>query len=226
MALVLQPQRRHPGAETLARVKPLLRGWIHQVACLASIPAGVALVFMARGSGPVIASTVFAVSLTLLYGTSALYHRVNWSARAHRVMKHLDHSMIYVLIAGSYTPLLLVALHPGWNVAFLAAVWLGAAIGVGITLWRMDKYSRLAGALYIVLGWVGILALPQLVGSLSALQLVLLAGGGVLYTVGAVILATNRPNPNPRVFGYHEIFHGLGVIAAGCHYALILTLVA
>jgi hemolysin III len=226
MALAIEPQRRNYGGDALRRVKPLLRGWVHQIACLASIPAGIALVVTARGAGPAIASTVFAVSLTLLYGTSALYHRVNWSARAHSIMKHLDHSMIYILIAGSYTPLLLMTLQRGWNVAFLCAVWLGAGIGVGITLWRMDRYAKLAGGLYIVLGWVGILALPQLIGSLSVLQLILLAGGGLLYTVGAVILATNRPNPNPRVFGYHEIFHVLGVIAAACHYALILTLVS
>lgn len=226
MALALQPRRRHHGMEALARVKPLLRGWIHEVACLASIPAGVALIILARGGGPVVASAVFAASLTLLFGTSALYHRVNWSGRAHRVMKHLDHSMIYILIAGSYTPLLLLALEPGWNVAFLLVVWFGAALGVALKLWRREKAARFSGALYIVLGWVGLLAFPQLVAALSPLQLALLAGGGVLYTIGAVILATNRPNPSPRVFGYHELFHGLGVIAAACHYVLILTLVS
>jgi hemolysin III len=226
MALAIQPQRSRPGAETLARVKPLLRGWIHQVACLASIPAGVGLVFAARGTTPSIVAAVFALSLTLLLGTSALYHRINWTDRMHRLMKHLDHSMIYVLIAGSYTPLLFLALNPGWNVAFVIAVWFGAGVGVAVTLWRLDKYAKLGAALYIMLGWVGLLALPQLIGSLSAFQMGLLAGGGVLYTVGAIILATNRPNPNPRVFGYHEIFHGLGVIAAGCHYVLILTLVS
>ena len=226
MALVIEPPHRHPGTDALRRVKPLLRGWIHEIACLASIPAGIALVVMARGSAPAVAAGVFAVSLTVLYGVSALYHRVNWSDRMHSVMKHLDHAMIYVLIAGSYTPLLLMALHPGWNIAFLLLVWLGAAIGVGLTLWHLERHTRLAAAFYIVLGWVGVLALPQLVGSLSTLQIVLLAAGGVLYTVGAIILATNRPNPNPRVFGYHEIWHVLGVIAAACHYVLILMLVS
>ncbi|MFZ4515838.1 MAG: PAQR family membrane homeostasis protein TrhA [Acidimicrobiia bacterium] len=207
-------------------MKPLLRGWIHEIACVASIPAGIALIVAARGSGPMIAAVVFSVALTLLYGTSALYHRVNWSNRAHNIMRHLDHSMIYVLIAASYTPLLLIAMRPGWNVGFLLLVWLGAVGGVGITLWRMDRHARLAAGLYVALGWVGLLALPELVGRLSATQIALLAGGGVLYTVGAIILATNRPNPNPRVFGYHEIWHALGVVAAVCHYILILTLVS
>lgn len=226
MALVIEPRERHAGVDTLRRMKPLLRGWIHEVACFASVPAGIALVLMARGSGPVLAAAIFACSLTALYGVSAAYHRVHWSERAHRLMKHLDHSMIYVLIAGSYTPLLLVALRPGWNLAFLLAVWLGAAVGVALTLWKLERHARLAAGLYIVLGWIGILALPQLLGSLSLVQMLLLTGGGVLYTVGAIILATNRPNPNPRVFGYHEIWHGLGVLAAGCHYTLILMLVS
>lgn len=226
MALVIEPAATKPGSDALRRVKPLLRGWVHEIACFASIPAGIALVFTARGSAPSLVAGVFAASLTLLLGTSALYHRVNWTDRMHRLMRHLDHSMIYILIAGSYTPLLFLALNPGWNVAFVIGVWFGAGIGVAITLWHMEKYAKLGGALYVVLGWVGILALPQLVGNLSTLQLALLAGGGVLYTVGAVILATNRPNPNPRVFGYHEVFHTLGVVAAGCHYALILTLVS
>lgn len=226
MALAMERTEHHSPAQTLAKMKPLLRGWIHEVACIASIPAGIALVVAARGSGPMFAAVIFSVALTLLYGTSALYHRVNWSERAHRLMRHLDHSMIYVLIAASYTPLLLVALRPGWNLGFLLVVWFGAATGVAITLWRMERHARLAAALYIALGWVGIVALPQLVGSLTGLQIALLAGGGVLYTVGAVILATNRPNPNPRVFGYHEIWHALGVVAAVCHYVLILSLVS
>jgi hemolysin III len=225
VALIIDP-RSSSSPFGIERVKPRLRGWVHEVACFASIPAGVTLIAVAKGMTATLAASVFALSLTLLFATSAMYHRVRWTPHAERFMKHLDHSMIYVLIAGSYTPLLIFSLHGGWRIGFLSAIWIGAAAGIALKVWRLDQMNRLAGGLYMVLGWIGILALPQIVQHLSFAQVSLLIGGGVLYTVGAIILAVNRPNPLPKVFGYHEIWHVLGVIAAVCHYAVILLLVS
>jgi hemolysin III len=205
--------------------KPRLRGRLHQVAFFASIPAGIALVALARGAEARVGAAVFAASLTALYGVSAAYHRGQWSARAHRYMRHLDHCMIYVLIAGTYTPIVLLALQPSWGISLLVAAWIGAAAGIMITVLRLERWPAVGFTLYLVLGWLAIVAAPQLAASLSAVELTLLAVGGVLYTVGAITLATNRPNPSPAVFGYHEIWHTFVVSASASHFALVLLLV-
>lgn len=205
--------------------KPRLRGRLHQVAFFASIPAGIALVALARGAEARVGAAVFAASLTALYGVSAAYHRGQWSARALRHMRHLDHCMIYVLIAGTYTPVVLLALRPSWGISLLVAAWIGAAAGIMITVLRLERWPAVGFTLYLVLGWLAIVAAPQLAASLSAVELTLLAAGGVLYTVGAITLATNRPNPSPAVFGYHEIWHTFVVSASASHFALVLLLV-
>jgi hemolysin III len=207
------------------RVKPLLRGWLHEIAFFASIPAGVALVVLSAGAAGHVAAIVFAVSLSGLYGTSALYHRGRWTPPVERILQRLDHSMIYVLIAGSYTPITLLALKPAWGVTLLSLAWTGAIIGITLTALRLEKLRRLGGVMYITLGWLIVIALPQMVHSLDVDQLVLLATGGLLYTVGAAMLATRWPDPNPRVFGYHEMWHAMVVSAGICHYALVLSLV-
>jgi len=195
------------------------------VAFFASIPAGIALVALARGAEARVGAAVFAASLTALYGVSAAYHRGRWSARALRYMRHLDHCMIYVLIAGTYTPVVLLALRPSWGISLLVAAWIGAAAGIMITVLRLERWPAVGFTLYLVLGWLAIVAAPQLAASLSAVELTLLALGGVLYTVGAITLATNRPNPSPAVFGYHEIWHTFVVSASASHFALVLLLV-
>jgi hemolysin III len=205
--------------------KPRLRGRLHQVAFFASIPAGIALVALARGAEARVGAAVFAASLTALYGVSAAYHRGRWSARALRYMRHLDHCMIYVLIAGTYTPVVLLALRPSWGISLLVAAWIGAAAGIMITVLRLERWPAVGFTLYLVLGWLAIVAAPQLAASLSAVELTLLAVGGVLYTVGAITLATNRPNPSPAVFGYHEAWHTFVVSASASHFALVLLLV-
>lgn len=205
--------------------KPRLRGRLHQVAFFVSIPAGLALVALARAATARAAAVVFAVTLTALYGVSAAYHRRNWSARAHRFMKHLDHSMIFVFIAGSYTPVTLLALRPAWGVTLLILAWSGAALGVLVTVLRLERWHGVGFAMYLLLGWLGAIATPQLVASLSPLELTLLVVGGVLYTVGAVVLARKRPDPNPKVFGYHEVWHTFVVGANVCHFLLVLSLV-
>jgi len=205
--------------------KPRLRGRLHQVAFFLSIPAGVTLIALARGAAAHVGAAVFAASLTGLYGVSAAYHCGNWSARAERVMRHVDHSMIFVLIGGTYTPVTLLALRSAWGVTLLALVWTGALVGVLITALRLERWHRVGFAMYLVLGWLAIVAAPQLVHALSPAQLALLLTGGVLYTVGAVVLARNRPDPVPHVFGYHELWHAFVISASACHYALILLLV-
>ena len=211
--------------EPVRAVKPRLRGWFHQMAFFASIPAGITLVALARGAEARVAATIFAVSLTGLYGVSAAYHRGRWSVGGERVMKHLDHSMIFVLIAGSYTPIALLALRPSWGITMLVLAWTGAAIGVLVTVLRLEKWHGVGFVMYLALGWLAVIATPQLVDSLTSVELGLLVAGGLLYTVGAVILARNRPDPRPAVFGYHEVWHTFVVGAGVCHFALVMLLV-
>jgi hemolysin III len=198
---------------------------MHQVAFVVSIPAGVALVALAAGSLARWAAAVFAAFLTGLYGVSAAYHRGRWSERARRIMKHLDHSMIFLFIAASYTPIALLTLRPAGGTWLLALAWAGAALGVLVTVLRLERWHRLGFALYLVLGWLAVVALPRLVEALSGTELGLLVTGGLLYTVGAVTLAIRRPDPRPEVFGYHEVWHSFVVAASSCHFVLVLQLV-
>jgi hemolysin III len=209
--------------ENVAR--PILRGRLHQVAFFLSIPAGIALVGLARTNAARVGAVVFAATLTGLYGVSAAYHRGQWSVGALRLMKHLDHSMIFVFIAGSYTPITLLALRPAWGITLLALAWTGAAVGVLITVLRLERWHAVGFVMYLVLGWLAIVATPQLLHTLSRPELALLVIGGVLYTVGAVVLARRRPDPHPAVFGYHEVWHTFVVGANACHFVLIALLV-
>lgn len=199
---------------------------MHQLAFFASLPAGIALIALARaGAEARAAASIFAACLTGLFGVSALYHRIDWSDRAARVMRHLDHSMIFVFIAASYTPVTLLALRPAWGIALLVLAWSGAAVGVLITVLRLERWRGVGFVLYLVLGWLAVSAMPQLMRSLSGLEMALLVTGGLLYTVGAIVLARARPDPRPTVFGYHEIWHSFVVGATGCHFTLVLLLV-
>jgi len=205
---------------------PRLRGRLHQVAFLVSIPAGIALVVAARSWSARAGVLVYALSLTAMFGTSAALHRLRWSPRARLRMDRLDRTMIYVLIAGSYTPVCLLALRPGWRVALLALVWTGAAAGVVLVLLRTRRrgvgVARMV--LYLGLGWISLLALPELARTLGPGRLALAVLGGCLYTVGAIVLIRRRPDPSPRVFGYHEVWHACTVAAGACHFALIWLL--
>jgi hemolysin III len=198
---------------------------MHEIAFFVSIPAGLALVALARGAAAEVSAAIFATGITGLYGVSALYHRGRWSERKERVMKYLDHSMIFVLIAASYTPITLLALRPATGITLLVVAWTGAVAGVVVTIARLDRWRGVGFVMYLVLGWLAVVAAPQLVSSLSRPELVLLVTGGLLYTVGAVVLASNRPNPWPKTFGYHEVWHAFVVGAGACHYALVLLLI-
>lgn len=205
--------------------RPKLRGWLHQLAFFASIPAGIALVALASVPVARVGAMVFAAALTGLYGVSAAYHRGRWSERARRIMKHLDHSMIFVLIAGTYTPVTLLALGSAWRITLLSLVWSGAIVGVLITVLHFARWPHLGFVMYLVLGWLAVIAGPELLHALTRAEFALLLIGGVLYTVGAVVLATKRPDPHPTVFGYHEVWHTFVVGANACHFVLILLLV-
>ena len=211
-----------PDAAPLA---PRLRGRLHQLSALVSIPAGIVVIAAAQGVEARIGAAVFALSLTALYATSAAYHRGAWSPRARTVMRRLDHAMIFVLIAGTYTPITLLALRPAWGVPVLAAVWIGALTGVTVVVTALHRFPRLPFVLYLTLSWLAILASPEIVRTLRPVELVLLAAGGVSYTVGAVLLVRNRPRLWPATFGYHEVWHAFVVVGGVCHYVLILILV-
>ncbi len=204
---------------------PRYRGRIHQVAYFCSIPMGVVLVILARGAVATTVAAVYAVSLSLVFGASAAYHRGSWSPSARRWMKRLDHSLIYVLIAGSYTPLTVLALHGPWEVVLLSLAWTGAAIGIAMKMARPDGLQVVSASLYMALGWLIVIAAPQLIRGLSPTALALMMAGGLLYTAGAIVFAIRRPDPRPATFGYHEVWHVFQVAAAGCHFVMIMLIV-
>jgi hemolysin III len=208
----------------VVREKPLLRGVFHEIAAAFALAGGVALTQMARGARGTVAAAVYGVSLTALFGISALYHRPRWGPRVYTFMRRLDHAAIFVLIAGTYTPIcLLVPDRTG--LVLLAAVWTGAAAGVVFSvLWpRAPKW--LNAALYVALGWAVVPVLPRLARALGPVGLTLITGGGVVYSIGALIYAMRRPDPFPKVFGYHEVFHLLVIVAAAFHYAAVASVV-
>jgi hemolysin III len=209
----------------LEPAKPRWRGRIHQVAFFVSIPAGIALVVLAHGWAERVAALIYACSLTAVFGSSAAYHRGTWSPKALRRMKRLDHSMIFVLIAGSYTPVALLVLHGPWQVVLLSIVWTLAAVGITLKLVRIDGFSVLTATLYVVMGWIALVAFPQMLHVMPAPALVLTVVGGLLYTAGAIVFATKRPDPSPSVFGYHEVWHAFIVVASLCHFSMVLLLV-
>jgi hemolysin III len=208
-----------------AMVKPRFRGRLHQIAFILSIPQGLALMAAAAGWVSRLAAGIYALSLTGLYGVSASYHRLKWTPPALSRMRRLDHSMIFVLIAGTYTPVSLLVLRGPWALALLGVVWAGAIAGVLMKVVGMERTRKLTATLYIVLGWAAVLAAPWLFTRMSVAVLTLIVAGGLLYTAGAIIFARRRPDPNPAVFGYHEIWHVAVVSASLCHYAAILLLV-
>jgi hemolysin III len=205
----------------LELVKPRLRGVLHQYAFFVSLALGTTLVVVAPAGRAKLASAIYAVAVSGLLGTSALYHRVTWSKRVRAWMRRLDHSMIFVLIAGTYTPFALLVLSGSLAHAILIVVWGGAAAGIVLKLAWIGAPRWVTAGVYLALGWVAIAAMPDLASTLGAGALTLLVAGGLLYTAGAVIYALKRPNPVPTVFGYHEIFHALVIAAAAAHFAVI-----
>lgn len=205
--------------------KPRFRGRLHQIAFFFAIPQGIALVATAAGWVARLAAGIYAVSLAGLLGVSALYHRIKWKPQALARMRRLDHSMIFVLIAGTYTPVSLLVLRGPWALALLAVVWAGAITGVLLKQFGLERTRKITGTMYIVLGWAAVIAAPWFVTRMSAPVLALIVAGGLLYTVGSIVFLRKRPDPNPAVFGYHEIWHVAVVAASACHYTAIFLLV-
>jgi len=206
--------------------RPTLRGVIHHYAFYVSLAAGLALALRTGTRTAFVAVAIYAVSLSALLGVSALYHRITWTPEARRWMGRLDHSMINVLIAGTYTPFGLLAVSGAFASTLLTIVWSGAAANILMHLVWLDAPKWLSAALYVALGWVGVAAMPSLVDASGWTPTLLLLGGGLLYSVGALVYARRRPDPVPTVFGYHEVFHALVVVAAGLHWAAVAMIVA
>lgn len=201
--------------------KPRLRGVSHQYAFFVSLGCGIALVLAARGRAATVGAAVYAGAVSALLGTSALYHRVTWRPRVRRWMRRLDHAMIFVLIAGTYTPVALLALHGPIATAILWVVWGAALAGIVLKLVWIDAPRWLIVALYVALGWVSVAVLGRLPATIGWLGVAGLATGGVLYTAGGVVYAARRPDPVPATFGYHEVFHALVLAALALHYAVV-----
>lgn len=200
--------------------RPRLRGWLHVWAFGVSVVAGVVLVSVAATRGPetALATSVYALTVALLFGTSAVYHRVPWSTPARRALvARLDHSMIFVFIAGTYTPFAMLALPESTGRVVLAVVWLGAVGGVLLKISWITAPRWLTVPLYLALGWVAVFVLPELLRHGGVAALVLIAAGGLVYTAGGIVYALRRPDPVPHVFGFHEVFHLCTVVAATCH---------
>jgi hemolysin III len=205
--------------------KPLLRGLSHEIAAAIALFAWLALA-LAAGSGRArVAANVYGASLFTLFVVSAAYHRRTWAPRARLLMRRLDHSAIFVLIAGTYTPFCLL-LPPATGVPLLAVVWGGAIAGVVQSVLWPRAPKPLVAAVYVLLGWVIVPVLPALHAAIGGGGMSLLLAGGAAYTLGAVVYALRRPDPFPRVFGYHEVFHALVVAAAACHFAVAARAVA
>jgi hemolysin III len=216
-----------PPLDRVDEPRPALRGVLHLAAFPVSLLSGGILVGVAAGAGATagVTAAVYAVSASVLFGVSALYHRGRWSERAKARLQRLDHSNIFLLIAGTYTPVAALLLGGTARVIVLTLVWVGAVVGVLLrTLWAAAP-RWLFIPLYITLGWVALGVLPDLVRRGGGLVTALLVAGGVAYTAGAIIVALRRPNPAPRVFGYHEVFHVMTLGGYGAHYAAVVLAV-
>jgi hemolysin III len=194
----------------------------HQWAFYVSLALGAALVVAAPAGEPRLAAAVYALSVAALFGASALYHRITWASQAaRRWMRRVDHSMIFFLIAGTYTPFALLVLDGDLATVILVVVWGGALAGIVMKLVWIDAPKTLVAIVYLALGWVAVAAFPTLLDELGITGAALVAVGGLIYTAGALVYAFQRPNPAPAVFGYHEVFHALVILAAALQYAVI-----
>jgi hemolysin III len=202
------------------RVKPRLRGVFHEVAFYVAVVVGIALVATADPGRARLSAAVFASCVAACFGFSALYHRPTWQPRARSWLARLDHAGIYLLIAGTYTPFGLIVMSHNWAVVVLSIVWTGSAAAILMKLFWPGTPKKLSAALGLILGWVAVVALNQFL-KLPWPAVVLIAIGGAAYSLGAVVYARKKPDPIPHVLGYHEVFHLLTILAAGCFYGVI-----
>ena len=206
-----------------AEIKPTWRGWIHAGTFPVAVAAGIVLICLAQGAPAKWASAVFMLTSMLLFGNSALYHRFNWKPRTKIILKRIDHANIFLLIAGTYTPLAVLALPPSKGILLLVLVWAGALIGIGFRVFWIGAPRWLYVPIYVAMGWGALMYVVDLLDANVAMMVLVLIGG-LLYTAGAVIYGMKRPNPVPGVFGFHEIFHTLTVLAFLCHWTATLLI--
>ena len=203
------------------RVKPRLRGVFHQYAFFVSLASGTLLVLLAATTRTSVAAAIYAASVSALFGVSALYHRVTWNGPTRRRLRRLDHAMIFLLIAGTYTPVGLLVLKGTLATVVLAVVWGGAVAGIVFELVWTGAPRWLGGTVYLALGWVAVVAMPQLFARLGMAGGLLIVAGGLVYSAGAAVYALRRPDPVPAVFGYHEVFHLLVIAGVATHFLAI-----
>jgi hemolysin III len=213
---------RAAAAEQIAKVKPRLRGVSHEYAFFVSLVLGAILIVAADGFEATLAVAIYSVSLSALFGVSALYHVHHWERpAARRWMRRLDHTMIFFLIAGTVTPFALLVMEPPLSTALLIAVWAGALAGTVVELIWVEHPKWVAAVVYIAVGMIGALGFPAIVAEAGIAAGILIATGGALYATGAIVYAAQRPDPSPTVFGYHEIFHVLVIAAAAAHFVAV-----
>jgi hemolysin III len=212
--------------EVHAVQRPRLRGVLHAWSFVAAVAAGIVLVVLADGGRPRLAAWLYAVTLATMLGASVLYHRGRWSSASVRAwIRRLDHAAIYLFIAGTYTPFALLAFDGALGTAILVIVWAGAGAGLLLKLVWVDVPALVATLPYLALGWIGVVALPELFASTGAAVSALVIVGGGLYTLGALTYVLRRPDPVPTVFGFHEVFHLLVVAAAAVQYVAVSLVV-
>ncbi|SJM62604.1 COG1272: Predicted membrane protein hemolysin III homolog [Agrococcus casei LMG 22410] len=209
-------------AAAAADHKPSARGWIHAITLPVALFAGLVLVAISETPAARWSTAVFAASGVILFGMSALYHRFNWTPKSKAALRRLDHANIFILIAGTYTPMAMLALPFPKSVILLSLVWGGAVIGILLRVFILNTPRWLYVALYLLLGWAAVMYMVDLF-TFSPAMAILIIVGGLAYSVGAVAYALKRPNPSPKHFGFHEIFHTLTVVAWGCHWASVLV---
>jgi len=207
--------------DTDPSLKPKLRGYLHLFALFAVLVAGPVLISASKSTKDTVALSVYVASLVCLFGVSSLYHRGNWSYRARRRFKRLDHATIFFAIAGSYSAVALLVMS-GWSQIFvLSLVWVGSVVGITVREVFLDLPKSLIAIPYVVVGWSALFVIPEFWRGLSAPGLLLILFGGVAFTLGATVYGLKKPNPNPKVFGYHEVFHLFTLIGAGFQFAAI-----
>lgn len=204
-------------------MKPTWRGWIHAGIFPVTVVAGVILLILADGAAAKWSSAVFVATSMLLFGNSALYHRFNWQPRTKLILKRIDHANIFLLIAGSYTPIAVLALPPSKSILLLSLVWGGAILGIAFRVFWISAPRWLYVPLYVAMGWGALAYIVDLFDANAAMMTLILIGG-LCYTIGAVVYGLKKPNPVPGVFGFHEIFHSLTVVAFLCHWVAILII--
>ena len=204
---------------------PKLRGWPLLIGFVLAVPAGAALLARAAGHGHTVPTAIYVAALLSLYGIGWIYHLLRWSPGARARLRRLDHAVIYVFIAATFTPVAVAGLHNAMGYWLLAATWAGAALGAVAKLVRFDGSRVIGGTMYIVVGWLPIVAIRDFVTKLGVVNAILMFGAGIVYTAGAAVLAARHPDPLPHLFGYHEVWHTMVLVASAMHYVLIWRVV-